>query len=151
MKRKLAFTRAITHQTYGTGCRPIQEDALKPFLAAARWIPLAVDPFLSLLDIFMVGMKGRSGLGQREVMQKYVTIILASLSLSTDCGRDDQYKCIVFELIMPLVPKFINVLSDYHCKDPQAFQNFVKEVSLSRYMRISVYQQPMSMIDKQTA
>ncbi|KIL57017.1 hypothetical protein M378DRAFT_28132 [Amanita muscaria Koide BX008] len=90
---------------------PIQEDALKPFLAAARWIPLAVDPFLSLLDIFLVGMKGRSGPGQREVMKK-----------------DDQYKCIVFELIVPLVPKFINVLSDYH-KDPQAFQKFVKEIS----------------------
>jgi len=63
--------------------------------------------------------------------------IRASSSLSTDCGRDDQYKCIVFELIMPLVPKFITVLSDYH-NDPQAFQSFVKEVSLSPYMRISV-------------
>ena len=57
-------------QTYGTGCSPIQEDPLKPFLAAAQWIPLAVDPFLSLLDIFLVGMKGRSGPGNREAMDK---------------------------------------------------------------------------------
>jgi hypothetical protein len=69
MKCRLAFTCAM-HQIYGTRCSPIQEDPLKPFLAAAQWIPLAIDPFLSLLNIFLVGMKGRSGPGKHEAMEK---------------------------------------------------------------------------------
>ena len=41
---------------------------MAPFLNAARWIPLAVDPFITLHDVFLVGIKGRSG--QRETMNK---------------------------------------------------------------------------------
>ncbi|KIL57073.1 hypothetical protein M378DRAFT_16510 [Amanita muscaria Koide BX008] len=41
---------------------------LEPLLAAARWIPLAIDPFISLRDVFIAGINGRSG--QREAMNE---------------------------------------------------------------------------------
>lgn len=48
----------------------VEEDPLEPFLTAARWIPLAIDPFVNLLDVFVVGIQGRSGPGRREAMNK---------------------------------------------------------------------------------
>ena len=67
-------------------------------------------------------------------MNKWVTICSLS-SLSTDYKRDKQYKCIMFELIMLLVPKFMRVLSDGY-KDPKTFDKFMKEVSLRSYLHI---------------
>ncbi|KIL53887.1 hypothetical protein M378DRAFT_182715, partial [Amanita muscaria Koide BX008] len=81
------------------------ERQLEPFLAAARWIPLAIEPFASIRDVLLVGIQGRSG--RREEM-----------------GKDEQYQCIVFEQIAPLVPNFISVLSEVR-KNPDTFDNFV--------------------------
>ena len=49
-----------------------KEGPMGPFLTAARWIPLAIDPFITLHDVFLVGIQGRSG--QRETMNKWVNI-----------------------------------------------------------------------------
>ena len=43
-------------------------DPFDAFVAAARWIPLAIDPFLSLQDVILVGIEGRSG--RREKMNR---------------------------------------------------------------------------------
>ncbi|KAM6489182.1 hypothetical protein JOM56_015352 [Amanita muscaria] len=78
---------------------------LEPLVAAARWIPLAIDPFISLRDVFIAGINGWSG--QREAM-----------------NDEEQYQCIVFEQIVPLVPNFVSILSEVR-KNPQTFENFV--------------------------
>ncbi|KAM6490845.1 hypothetical protein JOM56_013714 [Amanita muscaria] len=86
-----------------------KEGPLEPFMTAARWIPLAIDPFLSLHDVILTGIKGRSG--QREEMVK-----------------DEQYKIIVFEKILPLVPNFFSLLSDFQ-KNPKTFDRFIKQIN----------------------
>ena len=43
-------------------------------------------------------------------------------------GRDEQYKCIVFEQIMSLVPNFVPVLSEFH-RNSKLFGKFVKDAS----------------------
>jgi hypothetical protein len=48
-------------------------------------------------------------------------------------GRDEQYQCLMFELIVPLLPNFMLVLSEV-CKNPDAFKNFVNLVSSCLYM-----------------
>ena len=41
--------------------------------------------------------------------------------------RDEQYKCIVFEQIVPLVPNFLAAVSDL-VKNPEKFNKFIKKV-----------------------
>ncbi|KAK2467955.1 hypothetical protein APHAL10511_000250 [Amanita phalloides] len=82
---------------------------LAPFIKVARWIPLAIDPFINLHDVFMMGLQGWSG--QRERM----TV-------------DEQYKCIVFENIVPLMPDLVSIISEFS-KDAKTFQAMVTQMT----------------------
>ncbi|KAK2467953.1 hypothetical protein APHAL10511_000248 [Amanita phalloides] len=82
---------------------------LAPFIKVVRWIPLAIDPFVNLHDVFMMGLQGRSGQCERMT-------------------ADKQYKCIVFENIVPLMPDLVSIISEFS-KDAKTFQAMVTQMT----------------------
>ena len=64
-------------QVHSTHCiwpriNSAKEGPMGPFLAAAWWILLAIDPFITLHDVFLVGIQGHSS--QHKTMNKWVNI-----------------------------------------------------------------------------
>ena len=77
----LFYSRAYSASDADTDT-PDDNGNLGPLLAAARWMPVAIDPFVTLRDVFVVGIQGRSG--QREGMKEYVNKLF---TLSINCGK----------------------------------------------------------------
>ncbi|KAF8720276.1 hypothetical protein AX14_011084 [Amanita brunnescens Koide BX004] len=90
------------------------QDQWHPF-AATCWIPLSINPFINLRDIFVEGLKATS----------------LRASERTQMTDDQKYKCIIFQKIMKLVPNFLMLISDFRT-DMITYDKFIKEASWCR-------------------
>jgi hypothetical protein len=90
---------------------PCRAVALKPYLRAARWIPLAINPYTNLTAVFLSAMQeDPEDEDIREPSEMYVYPCFY-MKMSTEIAYSDKKEELkVFEDILKLVPSFKHVL-----------------------------------------
>ncbi|KAG2136785.1 hypothetical protein BD769DRAFT_1664314 [Suillus cothurnatus] len=93
-------------------CGPIE-----PYLRAARWFPLAIDPFSVLEDVFYEGMEAEFSESRADTLDQ-------SEEASGSNSRQKELCIKQYKELVKLVPTFSDIISGFE-KFPEAMDNFI--------------------------
>lgn len=95
-------------------CGPIE-----PYLHAARWFPLAIDPFSSLENVLYEGMEAEFSELREDTLDQ---------SEESSNSRDKELCIKQYHELVKLVPTFSDIISGFE-KVPSAMDNFIHALS----------------------
>jgi hypothetical protein len=106
-----------------------RSEALKPYLSAARWIPLGINPYANLTAVFFSGMQQDPEDEEvRQPSEMYVYAHYNMFALIKIAYSDQLEEEKIFRDIIKLVPSFQDLLTACH-GHRRALLNLIRMVS----------------------
>jgi hypothetical protein len=108
----------------------LSAEALRPYLRAARWVPLAINPYANLTAVFFTGLEeDPEDEDVAESSEMYVYAHKYMFKGTEIAYSDKQEEHFVFAEIIKLVPTFKQVVAAC-CDHRRALINLIRMVSL---------------------